>query len=197
MARIITNKYEGECKKCGKLLEVGSQVQYVKWAGIFCSDHELTTEDIREARQERADRRANRLINKADRLNRLADDKQAGFNKFRGDIAFATQPGHIPFRRRLIDRYDKGMELRNEADQALERAESIRNSVRVKGDAERRRQEIRAYITQKVKVGDKVNWMYSKELEVVRINKKTFTLKGDFGNFTADKSFCSLIKKEA
>jgi len=192
--RIITNKYLGNCKICAKEIEIGSHVQYVKWAGIFCIEHELTTEDIRKFRQESADKKAERLNNKASRLERMANEKQAGFDKYRGDIAFLTQPGHIPFRRKLIDRYDKGIELRNEAEKAKERAESISNSIRVKGDAERKHQAKRDFMTTNVKIGDKVNWMHTKELEVLKINKKTFTLKGDFGKFTADKCLCSLIK---
>jgi len=193
-ARTIQNKYVGNCKICEKEIPIGTEVQYVKWAGIFCLNHVLTTEDIRKYRQERADKKANRLIGKAERLGKIADEKQSGFDKFRGDTAFLTQPGHIPFRRKLIDRYDKGIELRNEAEKAREKAESISSSVRVKGDAEKRYQVKRDFMTINVKVGDKVNWMHTKELEILKVNKKTFTLKGDFGKFTADKCLCSLIK---
>jgi len=192
--RTITNKYESSCKMCGKKIEIGTQVQYVKWAGIFCLEHELTTEDIRKFRQERVDKKAERLINKAQRLEKIADEKQSGFDKFRGDTSFLTQPGHIPFRKKLIDRYDKGMELRNEAEKAREKAESITNGVRVKGDAEKRHQAKRDYLTNNIKVGDKIYWMVTNLVEIVKINKKSFTIKGKFGSFNVDKSLCDLVK---
>jgi len=194
MERIIVNKYKANCKKCGKNIEIGSKCQYVKWAGVFCVDHELTTEDIREARQERADKKAERLTQKAERLEKQADIKQSGFDKFRGDTAFLTQPGHIPFRERLIDRYDKGSELRNEAEKSRERANSISNSVRVKGDAEKKHQAKRDYITANIKVGDKIYWMVNIEVEVIKINPKTVKVKGQFGNFNVDKCLCDLMK---
>jgi len=113
----------------------------------------------------------------------------------RGDVAFFTQPGHISGREKMFNSYDKGCELRNEANEARKRANSISNSVRVKGDAEIKHQAKRDYMTANVRVGDKINWMYTKILEVLKVNKKTFTLKGDFGNFTVDKCLCSLVNK--
>jgi len=65
--------------------------------------------------------------------------------------------------------------------------------VAVKGDAEKRHQAKRDAMDTLVKVGDMVAWMGTKDLKVLKVNKKTFTLQGAFGKFTADKGHCDPI----
>jgi Domain of unknown function (DUF3560) len=50
-------------------------------------------------------------------------EKQA--ERFRGDVAFNTQPGHIPERARLIRRQEKGFELRQKADHHKAKASAL------------------------------------------------------------------------
>lgn len=59
---------------------------------------------------------------------------------------------------------------------------------RNKGDADRKRQALREDNDTKVKVGDIVKTVYGMR-EILKINKKTYTLKGEIKNFTLDKSF--------
>lgn len=59
---------------------------------------------------------------------------------------------------------------------------------RNKGDADSKRQALRENNDTKVKVGDIVKTVYGMR-EILKINKKTYTLKGEIKNFTLDKSF--------
>jgi len=69
---------------------------------------------------------------KADRLRGWAEQRQtraaaalATGDKYRGDIAFNTQPGHIPERARLIARTDRAFESIRKAESMEARADSI------------------------------------------------------------------------
>ena len=57
--------------------------------------------------RERRERRAERLRGWADKRQTKAAADLATANKYRGDTAFNTQPGHIPERARLIARQDR------------------------------------------------------------------------------------------
>ena len=60
--RQIEVKYQGECNKCGAVLEVGTQASYEKYTGIFCVGCEpKDTEEIRAYRQAKADQKAGSL----------------------------------------------------------------------------------------------------------------------------------------
>ena len=59
--RQIIVKYNGECTRCGNILEVGNPAMYEKSMGIFCMGCEPNeVEDIREFRQAKASRKADR-----------------------------------------------------------------------------------------------------------------------------------------
>lgn len=78
----------------------------------------MTYRDRREAR-------AGRLLEWAEkREDRAAAVLKAG-EPFRGDIAFSTQPGHIPFRARLIAREDRAHESLAKAGSMRSRADGI------------------------------------------------------------------------
>ena len=73
-----------------------------------------------------------RRENRAERLNEWAETREqnaaavlkAG-EQYHGDTAFNTQPGHIPFRARLIASEDRAYESQNKAARMRSRATSI------------------------------------------------------------------------
>lgn len=68
-----------------------------------------------EAKAERAEERADRYDEYAQNAARRADSLSSGYRKFSQDIAFMTQPGHIPFRERIIRQYERSWEESNKA----------------------------------------------------------------------------------
>lgn len=80
-----------------------------------------------------------RRLNKAARLQAWADKRreqaeatlEADRKQYGGDIAFATQPGHIPERARMIARTERAFESLQKADEMERRAAEI------EGQAER------------------------------------------------------------
>lgn len=155
-----------------------------------------TAEQIREYRQAKLERKLARMRAKAERLEKIAEQKQAGFNKYRGDIAFLTQPASPSSsfgkqRARLYGSYDKGIALQVEADELRKKAEWIeRRGVAVKGDAERKRQAQREQMDQLIRVGSKVYDFAFREGEVTRVNKKTYTIRFPSGFTCArDKAY--------
>lgn len=76
--------------------------------------------------RERRERRAERLRGwaakrEAQATATLAADRAA----YGGDIAFATQPGHIPLRARVIARTDRALSSLNKAEEMAGRADEI------------------------------------------------------------------------
>ena len=190
--RQISVKYQGECTKCGGALDVGTPAMYEKRTGIFCPGCEPTDmEDIRAFRLDKAERKSDRLIGKAERLEKEAKRRMSVFNQFRGDTAFNTQPGHIPFRARAIKSYDKGLEIAQEAREARARAEGVvTHYAQVKGDAERKRQATRDMLDTRISKGSRVHDAVFGDGTVVGIYKKSYRIKFSDG-FTSsrDKSF--------
>jgi hypothetical protein len=78
----------------------------------------MTYRDRREARAERL-----RGLAQA-REQRAAAVLKAG-EPYTGDLAFSTQPGHIPFRARLIAREDRAFESLRKAESMVSRADGI------------------------------------------------------------------------
>jgi len=101
----------------------------------------MNTEEQRKIKKEKAERKARRLETRAKRLLKKAQEIEDSWPKdIIHDIAFITQPGHIPMRARIIRQHDKVLKLREEAERLLEKAENIRiYGSRVGGDAERAR----------------------------------------------------------
>jgi len=158
------------------------------------------TEHIRQTRQARLCRYTAKLRARAARLDKEADTKQAEFNSHRGDTAYMTQPGGAESafgrsRIRAIKGYDKGIQLRSEAADLRAKADFLeQKGVAVRGDAEKRREDKRNENDGLISVGSRVFSPLYRGGEVVRVNKKTYTIRFESG-FTCsqDKSWITLI----
>jgi uncharacterized protein DUF3560 len=159
-----------------------------------------TGERLRAIRQAKLDRRAERLTARADRLEKLAAVEASKVTKY-DDFAFWTQPiliGHHSEKshRRLRDRLSasmtKSVQYANEAQEL--RAAAAPMKARIAGDAERRRQQERDELDKLVKVGTRVMDFSFGEGTVVRIHKKSYTVKYDRGfQFSRDKSYFRIL----
>jgi hypothetical protein len=79
--------------------------------------------------RERRERRAERLRGWADKRQRDARATFAAHEQYRGDVAFNTQPGHIPERARVIAREDRAFHSLQKADRMDERASNIESQL--------------------------------------------------------------------
>jgi len=159
----------------------------------------MNTEEQRKIKKEKAERKARRLEVRATRLLKEAQRIEDSWPKnVIHDIAFITQPGHIPLRARIIRQHDKVLRLREEAKRLLEKAENIRiYGSRIKGDAERAREEKREKLDQEVQIGSRVFCPLYGWGEVLRIYKKSYRVKFDRGFIlTVDKALFELRKGE-
>lgn len=195
--RPITLKYAGECRKCSASLDVGAQAIYEKRVGVFCPSCGPTeTEEIREFRQEAADRKADKYDDWAQKRRTQAHATLNNNRRFTRDIAFCTQPRHIPFRARIIKQDDRAHESLSVAAGFSEKADRLRH-VRVAGDTERRRQAVRDAMKGRLTIGMKVNTGIYGTGIVKRINKKTATIgeTGSSGTYTVnvDLSFLRIL----
>ena len=174
--RTITLKYEGDCEKCSVRLMPGESAVYEKRVGIFCPTCAPTDpEEIRTYRQEGADRKADKYEDWAAKRERRANITLNNHKEIRSDIAFNTQPGHIPFRARLIAADDRAFQSLNVAEGFRTKAASLRH-VRVAGDAEQKRQAKRDAVKAVLRVGMRVDTVIYGEGIVEKINKKTATI---------------------
>ena len=196
--KIIRVKYQGECRKCGATLAVGESAIYEKRIGIFCPGCEPTdSEDIRTYRQEAADRKADKYEGWASNRKAGAEAKLNSYPEIRHDWAFITQPGRIPFRDRMNKSDSRAYESLRIADKMQAKADSLRH-VRVKGDAEKRWQDLRDFNITRFKVGDTVNTGTYGNGTILKINKKTAKIgnTGTSGTYTTnvDLAFLSPAK---
>lgn len=183
--RQITVKYKGDCRKCGQTLEIGTSAIYERRVGIYCPGCAPTdSEEIREVRQEAADRKADRLEGWASKRIERATAQLNSYPEIRHDIAFCTQPGRIPFRDRMNRADERAFESLNKAREMEARASSLRH-VQVKGDREKRRQAERDYNLTWLKVGMTVDTIVFGHGIVKRINKKTATISNTGQSKTA------------
>lgn len=191
--RQIEIKYTGNCKRCDTLLEIGIQAIYEKSMGVFCLDCEpKNTEEIRYYRQIKADLKAIKYEEWAEKRELKAQTQLNSYPEIRHDIAFNTQPGYIPFRARMIKSDDKAFESLQIANQFREKAARL-GVVRVAGDAERRRQKEREANDELVKQGSEVKDACFGRGVVVRVNKKTYTIKfASGGTYARDKSYITI-----
>jgi hypothetical protein len=173
--REITLKYSGECRKCGATLPTGGRAIYERHVGVFCLECGPTDpEDIRAYRQEGADRKAERYDAWATKREAVANATlKHNRDHYTGDIAFCTQPGHIPLRARVIRQDDKARESLNVAHGMRDKAARLSGGVRVKGDAARRDQAKRDAIRPLLEIGMKVSSGILGTGLIERINKKT------------------------
>jgi len=200
--RSLILKYAGECRTCGAILAVGDKAIYEKRVGVFCSPCAPTDpEAIRAVRQKAADRRADRYDEWAAKRETVANATiQTISNRYRGDHAFNTQPGHIPERARVIRREDRAIGSLSMAEKFRAKAGRLRH-VRVAGDADRRRETVREAIRARLKVGMRVDTGIYGPGVVERINRKTATVSktGTSGTFrtTVDLSFLRILEETA
>lgn len=164
----------------------------------------MTVDEIRAYRQNKADRKAERLERWAESRERTAEELDKQVKPFVSDWSFVTQPitsnsggrAFKRFRDKISNKIDKKHELLNEADDLRERAERLRNSVSVKGDAERKRQAIRDANDEIIKVGSRVFSFSFGNGEVVKVNKISYSVKIDRLNsvLKLDKCYVKLIE---
>ncbi|MFA5385740.1 MAG: hypothetical protein WC364_13985 [Eubacteriales bacterium] len=195
--RTITVKYQGECRKCGTTLIVGESAIYEKHVGLFCPTCEpKDSEEIRGYRQEAADRRADRYDGWAEKRKEKASAQLNSYPEIRHDIAFCTQPGHIPFRDRMNKADERAFQSLQVAQRMEAKADSLRH-VRVKGDAEKRWQSVRDFNLTRFKVGDAVDTGIYGRGTIVKFNKKTVKISDTGASGTAtltiDLAFISPI----
>ena len=152
----ITVKYSSDCRKCGLPLNVEETAIHEKHVGLFCVDCAPTDpEEIRAYRQEAGDRRAEKYEEWAEKRENRANRQLNSNPEVRHDWAFVTQPGHIPFRARMLKADERAFKSLEVAEGFRGKAESLHH-VRVAGDAERKRQAKRDAIKPLLAVGMKV-----------------------------------------
>ena len=191
-------RYDGECAKCGTALEVGMSAMYEKTTGIFCVGCEPTTvEDNRAYRTAKAERKAERYQEWAEKREKRAEVALNSHPEYRHDWAFITQPGYIPARARMNAADERAFESLNKAKEMREKAAGIMN-VRVAGDAERKRQAGREESDKLFQVGSRVFDYSGGNGEIVKVCKKSYKVKFDRG-FTClvDKSWIRPAKEQA
>ena len=155
--RELTVRWETECKRCGAALEVGTQAMYEKSMGLFCLGHEpKDVEEIRAYRLAKAEKKAERLDEWAEKREKKAEQDLNSYPSLRHDWAFITQPGHIPARARMNRADDRACESLKVAEGMRSKADCLRH-VRVAGDAERKREKIRAALDTMISKGSQVH----------------------------------------
>jgi hypothetical protein len=178
--RTIITKYASECRACGAAIAVGASVIYERRIGVFCVSCAPTKpDDIRRYRLEAAERKAARLNDWADRHDRKAAALESRNDPYRNDVAFNTQPGHIPERARSIARTERAWDHQKKANEQRAKANSLVANVRVAGDAESIREAKRARVREWIKPGMIVylTSLCADEARVVKVHTKTATLE--------------------
>lgn len=188
--RELTVKWESECKKCGALLEVGVVAMYEKSMGLFCLGHEpKEVEDIRAFRLALVERKATRYEEWAEKRKVKATATLNSNPSMRHDWAFITQPGHIPARAQMNKADERAYKSLDVAEGMKAKAERLRN-VRVAGDAERRREEVRAALDTVIGKGSRVYDYIFGPGEVIGVYSKSYRIKFDKGcTYSRDKSY--------
>jgi len=159
----------------------------------------VNVEELRRIKIDKAERKARRVETRARRLLKEAQRIEDSWPKdIIHDIAFNTQPGHIPLRARIIRQQDKVLKLREEAKRLLEKAENIRIwGSRVRGDAEREREEKREKLDKEVQVGSRIFCPLYGWGEILKIFKKSYRVKFERGfSLTVDKSLFELKREK-
>ncbi len=208
--RKITTRYDGECGKCQAELPIGTEIMYEKRTGVFCIGCQPTeVEEIRTYRQEKADR-------KADRIDEWADKAEARGNALCNesrDMASVIpmgQPilvGHHSekrdrrYRERIGNKMDRSIEESKKAERHRDRAAGLRHVV-VKGDAERKRQAYRDEMDKRITKGSRVQDACFGTGTVVGVYKKSYRIEwdrlkdGTSRAFSRDKSYVTPLKEE-
>lgn len=196
--RLLNSKYQSSCAKCERDISIGEQIAYEKMTGVFCpACFPTDPEEIRQFRQIKADRKADRYEGWAQKREERAEAALNSYPEVRHDWAFITQPGRIPLRERMNRADARAMEDIDEALAMRQKAQSLRN-VRVAGDAERKREAQREKARGWAKVGMKVFCGFAGTGTIKKINKKTVTVTstGPFKETaTIDLSYIEQIKE--
>jgi hypothetical protein len=161
----------------------------------------MDTEEIRAIRQARLDRKIEKwqaMIKRREEWIAVIEKSLVPYD----DYAFITQPilvGHHSERshRNLKDRINRKMdrqhELYNEIEELKRKIENASNGARVKGDTERERDLKRADNDLLITVGSSIYDPVFREGVVIRVNKKTYTIKFNTGFVTPrDKSYIKI-----
>lgn len=132
--------------------------------------------------------KAERCLSWATSAEAKADALVANHNR---DWAFISQPGHLPGRAREMRQTDRAMELRQKAEAYRDKASNLqRLATTQKGDAESARQ-VERDAKSGYAPGDIVLTILYGPREIVRVNRKTFTVRDSFGGtMTVDKAHC-------
>jgi len=182
--RTLISKYPGTCKKCGAAFAVGQEIAHEKMTGTFCPGCAPTdSEEIRKYRQERANAKAARYEGWAAKRRENANTVFKADEWAVGNTAFCTQPGKIPERERMNARHQRQYESLQVASHLESRAAGLRH-IRVKGDADRRNESIRLKVLEWIKPGMMVDCGYYAPVEVLKVNKKTATVKSESGGIS-------------
>ena len=194
--RKLTVKYGGECKRCGAILEAGQPAMYEKSTGVFCVGCEPTdSEEIRHFRTLKAEARAERYENWAEKREAQARADLNSYPSIRHDWAFITQPGRIPFRERMNRSDERACESLRIAEEFRAKAESLRH-IKVAGDAEKKRQAKRELLDTLIKKGSRVADIVFGEGEVVGVYSKSYRIRFDRGyTHSRDKSYIRPIQE--
>jgi hypothetical protein len=164
----------------------------------------LTGEELRAARQERADKKADQLRSRADKKMKTAEEHQRRGDAINKQWEFG-QPilvGHHSEKKSRRDhekawnQLEKFAENYKESQELSDRADRVQSSVSVKGDAEKRRQARREQIKANLKIGTKVLTPDAMgEGEIRKINNKSVQIyypKFDTTH-TTDISFVRIV----
>lgn len=137
--------------------------------------------------------KAARLLVWADKAEAAAEALADRWAEQRKDIAFLTQPGRIIARERLHADMERAGLLTQKAKAFRAKAKNLsRMATTNAGDAlARHRAEDQAVINA-VLVGDIVDCVYGK-LRVAKVNRKSLTLDGRFGQVRIDAHLCRKI----
>lgn len=186
--RLLTSRWDGECAKCAAPLPAGSSIMYERGCGSFCVGCEPSPDELRELRRAALDRKAARREDWAAARQKRAD-RLLAHRPGEDDWAFITQPGHIPARARMHERVDRGIQEQQAANRHAGIAASLRATpALVAGDTARRREEAneraKARVLDWIKVGMVVLANpYPTPMPVLRLNAKTVTVRGAFGDW--------------
>lgn len=183
--RQLVSKYEGECARCGAGFSPGQPIMYEKPTGCFCVGCEPTEpDDVRAFRQAKIDRKNERREEWAQARERRAAAAQGTSDRLmrrdpvtgRADWALVTQPGHIPQRAQANKAQERAW---SEMQAAAEHRSKKLYPARVKGDAERNRQERRDKVRELVRahIGMMVQCHPYGLVKLVRVNAKSATVE--------------------
>jgi len=139
----------------------------------------MDKEELREYRFKKARKRADQLEQWANNKLKKAKQIEDSWGDVIHDIAFLTQPGHIPLRARINRQQEKVFQLREEAEKLQERAKGVMEyKTRVAGDAAAIREMQRKEQDKIISVGTQIFCaLYHRKGIVEKVFKKSYRIK--------------------